>query len=503
MYDDGEREWRDDGCSQVGNPACGNRNRRGRGFKGALMGTGHPQLTLEFRAGDAGDAGDDSDGVVVATFTHRFDRFVRAVEGAGMAAVGGGRGGDVFRYEVAGLVHEVEASLMRGHDIPRHILSISDEARARSNVVFQARKAEEAALCEAADLAERMANGGDHERRTLTSHQLLEALKLVAERATMVTLFCMLRASKFLRKAAQHAASHRITRARLRLLPATNGVTIAGPNAFDYELTSDVDEYEGDADSPAVVIFTKLKPIKLDFEVRDPDNAVSATFRPPRAAARFSWSWCVHDHPNYDWGHQEDNIVDESDCIHSGHKVLVQWTPRVEDGMPDLVSRRELAEEMLNPHAVHRILATSRPPAAVTLRTLQPLQASGGEHRLGGYGLVVKHRVTDRSCRDEDGVEREDGDCEVLSVHLTFGWLMRLAAAKVVGSYRASVPPTLADQAYKQEVIEPLRQYVQRHDRKAREEALRARTATAGLKKRRKTSQPLGAPDGGSKASSA
>ena len=468
------------------------------------MGTDHPQLTLDFRAGDAGDAGDDSDGVVrsfvVATFTHHFDRFVRAVEGAGMAAVGS----DVFRYEVAGLVHEVEASLRREHGIPRHILSISDEVRARSNMVFQARKAEEAALCEAADLAERMANGGDHERRTLTSHQLLEVLELVAERATMVTLFCMLRASKLLRKAAQHAASHRITRARLRLLPATNGVTITGQNAFDYTLTSDVDEYEGDADSPAVVIFTKLKPIKLDFEVRDPDNAASATFQPPRAAkARFSWSWCVHDHPNHDWGNQEDDIVDESDCIHSGHKVLVQWTPRVEDGMPDLVSRRELAEVMLNPHAVHHILATSRPAATVTLRTLQPLQTSGGKHRLGGYGLVLKHRVTDRSCRDEDGVKREDGDCEVLSVHLTFGWLMRLAAAKVVGSYRASVPPTLADIAYKEEVIEPLRQYVQGHDRKVREEALRARTATAGLKKRRKTSQPLGAYDGGSKASSA
>lgn len=491
VYGDDQREWKDEGCSKADSPACG--KRRGRAYKGALMGADHPRLTLDFRAGDDGD-----DGVVVAGFTHRFDRFVRAVEGAGMTAIAGGHGA-AFGYELPGLLHDVEASL-RAHGVPQHILSISADARARSEQVFQAQRAEEAALCDATDLAERMANGGDHARRTLSDNELLTVLELVADRATMVTLFCMLRASKLLQKAARSAASKRIARVRLRLLPATNGQTVTGPDAFDGVFDPDVDEYAGDLDSPAVVKFTKLKPIELDFEVRDPHHAASATFRPQKAAARFSWRWCTHDHLTWE-GSGEGEHADEDDCdgdySTSGHKVLVRWTPHVEDGMPVTSDHHNIADAMFGQPEHRPGRAKNSLPAAITLRTLRPLQTSGGEHRLGGYGLVLEHRVTERS-RDEDGFGIVDGDCEVLGLQLTFGWLMRIAALKKASSYRASNPPTLADIAYKNDVIEPLLKYVRTHDLKARQ----APPPPARPKKRRATSPPLGAPSG-SKASSA
>lgn len=167
---------------------------------------------------------------------------------------------------------------------------------------------------------------------------------------------------------------------------------------------------------------------------------------------------------------------------------MVQWTPCVEDGMPVTSGLKDRGS----------------PPAAVTLRTLRSLQS--GEHCLGGYGLVLKHRVTDNNSCDEDGVEIEAGGCEVLGVQVTFGWLMRAAAAKAVESYRASTPPTLADRAYKKDVIEPLRKYVRTHDLKARQaptpSARQALTPSAPPRKRRATSPPPGA-HGGSKASSA
>ena len=72
--------------------------------------------------------------------------------------------------------------------------------------------------------------------------------------------------------------------------------------------------YAGDLDSPAVVKFTKLKPIELDFEVRDPHHAASATFRPQKAAARFSWRWCTHDHLTWE-GSGEGEHADEDDCL--------------------------------------------------------------------------------------------------------------------------------------------------------------------------------------------
>ena len=122
---------------------------------------------------------------MVASFTHRFDRFVHAVEGAGMTAVPGGHGA-AFRevYELPGTLRDVETSLLQ-HGIPQHILSISAEARAPSEQVFEAQQTEDAAFCEAADLAERMANGGNHARRTLSNNDLFIVLSLVADRATI------------------------------------------------------------------------------------------------------------------------------------------------------------------------------------------------------------------------------------------------------------------------------------------------------------------------------
>jgi hypothetical protein len=408
----------------------------------------HPCITLRF------DANTKS---TIANLSHRLDPFVQCMNG--LVEEGKAWPYSASEYQISGYLRS-NVTLLRSHNgFGRHLVKVESAEIDASDAAQAAELEEQETISRAAKRPRKMEEAEDDDGLALEDVEELSraALDIVVKHRLKIdlqddplTLFCVRRVSKSMKKVAESIASTKAKTLDLTVTPLINGKQRYG----DYKLEGyDSETFSTDGfgpDGPEYVTeYTKLENISMSFQ---PSEIGGGGYEPTNVnTATFSWDSGKLDRYAEDEHDRDEDDASYSEYAYRGAKLRVYFQPKDTDPIKSPLRSGGMFGEQQPSLGFHaqfslprqsNIGIVSKSQRGVTIN-YEVLESNTSETEEVVEEEEVSEYETDEEA--EDGVRRVvkivermgnfiqySGRIKVIDVKVDFSVLVRLHASEVM-----------------------------------------------------------------------